>query len=290
MSYAEWREWALGNESESPEENANTWRRVAECAECDARYEDLNTQPDAFQEELGEQFPTTGAQFAEVCQSHQLSGTPVNEKVPTSLARCIKHQNLQTQLNERLETDERAGRDFRQTASETHDVPFSEIGSENWVRANEILPDPLDDLYLSAPKKSRVFATPILEDTEDAGDHSGDFFEHLNNVQRPRWSLAKEAVYRLALATRPYPRSEYLLLDCDSSPFDDFRYPVPPDAEFWLLFRPIERSDSLPYGKTCPGGPPDCDEERAEPELVLSNPPISGEHVRMRSLGPTNAS
>jgi hypothetical protein len=290
MSYADWRDWARGEEDECPNDHQDTWRRVAENADCDARYEDPKVQPDAYQSDLGDEHPTTSEHFKEVCKEHQLTGMPVKGPVPDYLARCVKVQSVKTQVTERLANEERAGRDFGRTSSEEHDVPLPEIGTETWSGANEILPDPLDDLYLSAPAKNRVFATPILEDTEEAGGHSGDFLEHLDNVQRHGWSLAKEAVYRLALKTLPYPRCEYLLLDYDSSVFDNFRYPVPPDAEFWSLFRPIERSNAFPYGKTCPGGPPDCDEERAEPELVHRNPPISGEYIRMRSLGPTNAS
>lgn len=290
MSYAEWREWALGNAADSPEKKVNTWRRVAECAESDARYEDPDTQPEAYRRELGERFPTTKDQFNDVCRisDHQLSGSAVQGEVPDHLVRCLSRTSFQQQLDARLETVERAGRDFSGTRQEDHKSDLQEIPPDDWVRADTMMPQPLnEDLYLSHFESNRVFSTLVVASSEDGGEESTTFLEHLRDVQRPDWSVAKEAVYCLALETRPYPNQEYLLLTYDSSPFDTFRYPVPPDVEFWPLFRPIERDEESPHGKTCPGGPP-CDEERAEPELVHSNPPISAERVRMRSLGRTN--
>lgn len=290
MSYTDWRDWALGEESECPDNNEEIWRRVAENADCDARYEDPDTQPEAYRRELGDRFPTTKDQFNDVCRNsdHQLSGSAVQGEVPDHLARCLSRTSFQQQLDVRLETVARAGRDFSGTRQEDHKSDLPEILPEDWVRADTILPQPLNEaLYLSHFESNRVFSTLVVDSSEDAGEEPTTFFEHLKDVQRHDWPVAKEAVYRLALETRPYSNQEYLLLTYESSPFDTHRYPVPPDAEFWPLFHPIERDETSPYGKTCPDGHP-CDEERAEPELVHSNPPIAAERVQMRSLGRIN--
>lgn len=284
MSYTEWREWALGNTTDSPDEKAGTWRRVAECAESDARYEDPDTQPEAYRNELGEEHPTTEEAFNELCQDmrHQLTGAPVEGTVPDHLARCVPRQALKTQVNERLEIEERAGLNFRQTSSENYDFDLSHVSAGKWHTAAAILPGPVDDLYLSDFRSNRVFATLGERESEGDGD-SMTFYDHLQNMQRPKHSLAEEAVYRLALTSSPESPQERLLLRYEAISFETFRYPVPPDAEFWPLFRPVEQGEDHAFGRTCPGGPP-CDEERDEPELVHGNPPISSDRVQMRTL------
>lgn len=57
MSDSNWRDWALGEGDECPDDNAETWRRVAENADCDARYENPNVQPEAYRNALGERHP-----------------------------------------------------------------------------------------------------------------------------------------------------------------------------------------------------------------------------------------
>lgn len=202
--------------------------------------------------------------------------------IPHHLARCVPRQAVKTQVNERIEIEERAGRNFRQTSSEDHDFNLSDVPADEWRTAAAILPDAVDDLYLSDFRSNRVFATLGEREAEADGD-STTFYDHLQNVQRPKHSLAEEAVYRLALARSPESPQKRLLLRYEATPFERFRYPVPPDAEFWPLFRPVEQGEDHAFGRTCPGGPP-CDEERDEPELVHENPLIASDHVRMRTL------
>lgn len=284
MSYTDWREWALGEGNECPNDNEETWRRVAENADCDARYEHPDVQPEAYRNDLGEQHPTTKEQFNDVCRDpeHQLTGSSVDGTVPDNLARCVTQQAMKTQVNDRIEIEERAGRTFRQTPSEDHEFGLSEVPSGEWRSAGEVLPDPVDDLYLSHFKSHRVFATPWGRDEDNEGN-SSTFYNHLQKVQRPDHSRAEEAVYRLGLArSGNFPRKRILLV-YETGPFETFRYPMPPDAEFWPLFRPIEPGENHEFGRTCPGGHP-CDEERDEPELVHGNPPISADRVWIRSL------
>jgi hypothetical protein len=285
VSYADWRDWALGNGDECPANNEATWRRVAKNADSDARYEHSNLQPDAFRTDLGEQHPTTETAFNEVCQStaHQLSGASVDGSVPAHLARCVPRQALKTQLNERIEINERAGRSFRQSGVEDYQFDLENVPSDEWRSAEEILPDPVDDLHLSYFQSNRVFATPDQRPADENSDDPNTFFEHLQRVQRPEHSLAEEAVYRLALATSAQAPQKQLLLRYEADPFETFRYPVPPDAEFWPLFCPVEQGEDEDFGRTCPGGPP-CDEERDEPELVHENPLISSDRAQMRAL------
>lgn len=286
MSYSDWRDWALGEGVECPDDNGETWRRVAENADCDARYENPDVQPDAYRSDLGRQHPTTKKQFNDVCRNrgHQLTGAPVEGTVPDLLARCVKRRSLKTQVNERFEVEKRGGRNFRRTASEDHEFELSDVPSDEWRPAKEVLPDPMDeDLHLSYFKSNRVFATPGVREKEGEAGMSMTFHERLQRVQRPDHSVAAEAVYRLALGRSAKAPQKRLLLRYDAEPFETFRYPVPPDAEFWPLFRPIERGEDHDFGRTCPGGPP-CDEERDEPELVHGNPPISTDRVWMRSL------
>jgi len=285
MSYTDWRDWALGEGADCPDYHQNTWRRVAENADCDARYENPDIQPEAYRNTLGDRHPTTKKQFNDVCRTpdHQLSGAPVEGTVPEYLARCVPRQAVKTQVNERIESKERAGRNFRQTSSEDHDFDLSDVPDDEWRTAAAIMPDPLDDLYLSDPASNRVFATLGVRETGEDTEGSNTFYEHLQRVQRPNHSLAEEAVHCLALARSVDSPQERLLLLYEADPFETFRYPVPPDAEFWPLFRPIEQEEDHEFGRTCPGGPL-CEEERDEPELVHENPSISSERIRMRSL------
>lgn len=284
MSYTDWRDWALGEGGDCPDENQETWRRVAENADSDARYENPDVQPEAYRNHLGNQHPTTKEQFNRVCRNpdHQLSGDSVDGPIPDHLARCVPRRAVETQVNDRIEIEERAGRNFRQTSSEDHDFDLSDVSAGKWRTAVAILPDPVKDLYLSDFRSNRVFAT-LGEREADADGDPKTFHDHLQNVQRPKHSLAEEAVYRLALSQSADSPKERLLLLYESAPFETFRYPVPPDAEFWPLFRPVEQGEDHAFGRTCPGGHP-CDEERDEPELVHGNPPISSDRVWVRSL------
>lgn len=284
MSYTDWRDWALGEGDQCPDENQEIWRRVAENADRNARYEDLSVQPGAYRNDLGEEHPTTKKQFNEVCRNseHQLSGDLVDGTVPDHLARCVPRQAVKTQVYDRIEDEERAGRNFRNTSSEDHGFNLSEVSATEWRAAAAILPNFLDDIYLSDFRSNRVFAT--LGEREGEGEgNTKTFYDHLQNVQRPKHSLAEEAVYRLALSRSGDSPQKRLLLLYETDPFEVFRYPVPPDAEFWPLFRPVEQEEDHDFGRTCPGGH-SCDEERDEPELVHGNPLISAERVQMRLL------
>lgn len=284
MSYTDWRDWALGEGTECPDDNQETWRRVAENADRGALYENPDTQPGAYRNALGECHPTTKEQFNAVCRDadHQLTGAPVEGTVPDYLARCVPRQALKTQVNERIEIRERAGRNFRRTSSEDHAFNLSDVPSDEWGTATKTLPDPVDNLHLSYFKSNRVFSTLGVRD-EDGEGAPTTFYEHLRKVQRPDHSLAEEAVYRLALSRSADSPRERLILLYETDPFNAFRYPVPPDAEFWPLFRPVENGEPHDFGRTCPGGHP-CDEERDEPELVHANPLISSDRMWMRSL------
>ncbi len=208
---------------------------------------------------------------------------PVEGVVPDYLARCVKKQAVKTQVTERIENEERAGRPFGQTSTENHEVALPEISSDKWHPASKALPSPLNDFYLADFRSNRVFATPGSRENGDTSEESDTFYEYLQRVQRPDHSLAEEVVYCLALARSVEFPQERILLLYEADPFETFRYPVPPDAEFWPLFRPIERGEDHDFGRTCPGGPP-CYEERDEPELVHGNPPISSDRVWMRAL------
>jgi hypothetical protein len=262
---------------------------VAHYAESDARYEDPDQQPDAYRDEIGDRFPETRDQFNTVCRNHQLCGAEVEGDAPRFLSRCVRRRSLKTHLKQRLEEVERGGVNFSGTAVEDHDVEIQPVSSDAWSRAEDILPDPLNDtLHLSHFKSNRVFATFVEDDEDPPAEHTPGFFQRLRTAQRPGWSLAAEAEDRLALATSPKTGEEYLFLYYDASSYPLFRYPVPPDAEFWPLFRPIERTDTADFGRTCPGGLP-CKEERAEAELVHANqPPTASDRVWMRSLGTVN--
>ena len=289
MSFRNWCEWAKGNTTDPPSNEEETWRRVARYAESDARYENPNEQPDAYRDEIGNRFPDTKDQFTTVCRNHQLCGAKVGGEVPLFLSRCVRRRSLKTHLKQRLEEVERGGVNFSGTAVENHDVELQSVPADFWVQADDVLPDPMNDtLHLAHFKSNRVFATLAEDDKEPPGDHSPGFFQRLRTVQRPGWSLAAEAEDRLALAPAPSTGEEYLFLYYDASSYPTFRYPVPPDAEFWPLFRPIERTDTAGFGRTCPGGLP-CNEERAEAELVHANqPPTSSDRIWMRSLGTVN--
>jgi hypothetical protein len=106
-------------------------------------------------------------------------------------------------------------------------------------------------------------------------------------------NAAGQAVRRLALsqpkdhdAERKKDVREWVMIYYNREVFEQFLFPVPPDAEFWPLFRPVDPDDH-DFGRTCPDGGNPCKEDLAENELVHENSCLPYEHVWVISLGRT---
>ena len=99
------------------------------------------------------------------------------------------------------------------------------------------------------------------------------------SIQGFRMTLADEAVYRFALVLDKKVEKEYVLLYYDRTAFASFLMPVPPDAGFFPLFRPVTPEEGHSFGRTCPGRPGDCKEDLAEDELVHPNSSVAYDAV-----------
>lgn len=272
MSFQDWCDWACNQPNDSG------WPHVANIAEADAKY-DADDHRDRFQQDLGSEHPQDKQRYREICWRYPLKGTSVSGAPSEYLTRCKKVEKL---LGYNRELVRRSGDIDRRNHGNQYRPPG--LSGSGWRPADEALeiaPEyRRDDFFVArpvgAPDDRCVFATP--QDGDDAAPssdgHTPQFYRTIQSDRRPGETEADCAVYRLAIDVRGADRDEdWVLLYYPRTNIeeDSCLYPVPPDAGFHPQFKPVPPNSDEPFGRTCPGEPGDCDDDRAEPELVHPN-------------------
>lgn len=283
MSFQDWCTWAKGNN--------RSWERVAENAEAEAPYASDSAKSE-FQGAVGEESPTKKRDYNQICWKHPLRGKPVDGSIPGYLTRCITYEALRSHSRDLLRA---VGSDIPRRGHATQQVDPSLPTLGEWMHAGRYL-SLADELWNSnalhlaydagEPEAKSVFATPQPGDNAPPSDHhTPAFCATIQSVAHTGRSEADCAVYRLALGQRASADHVllYYTMDWDAS---ECKYPVPPDAAFQPLFRPVD--GDAPFGQTSPGPVDEDHADHAEPELVHPNYPMAPQQVWIRSLDSSN--
>lgn len=289
MSFQDWCDWAHDQPDNS------WWPHIADIASADANYEDDDHRVD-FQEEIGGEHPRDERSYKEICWSHPLRGAPVSGTPSEYLTRCQSTEAV-NKLRHNL---------FRQSGdidrrNHAGQYQLRELSGTEWQHAGNALDIPHEywdaDFFVARPvgdpEDRCVFATPQEGDNAvpSPNGHVPQFCQTVQLDRRPGETEADCAVYRLALDSHGADRDDdYLLLYYPRTNIDDDScfYPVPPDAGFNPQFRPVPPHSGEPFGRTCPGRLGNCDDDRAEPEVVHPNVPLSPRDVWVRPLDNDN--
>lgn len=295
--FQDWYAWAVNANSPDDHSDPATWERVAKNARFRPCYGDT-ADVDGFQGALGNRFPQTKSDFERICRDYQLTGQRVNGEVPSFLTRCIEKEALKKAVEYSVGDREESGSfDFSGLTQGTVGPTLDEITEEQWMPLSRF--EPTDtrglDIHLAHPESNRVFAALSSDDDippED--DHEPGFWSKICGNEQ-EGNAADQAVRRLALSRlseegdeseRKTDAVERILMYYSRESFDRFLFPVPPDAEFWFLFRPVD-PDEHDFGRTCPAGGNPCNEDLAEDELVHENSRLPYDDVWVISLGKT---
>lgn len=285
MSFQDWCDWARDQSDDSK------WPHIADIAAADAKYGNDDHRED-FQEEIGNEHPQEKQSYREICWDHPLKGAPVAGTPSEYLTRCKL-----TETVNKLRSDL-----FRQSGdidrrNHAGEYQPQELSRTEWKHAGEALDIPPEywdaDFFVARPVGDPddrcVFATP--QEGDDAvpspDGYVPQFYRTIQSDRRPGETEADCAVYRLALDVRGADRAEdWILMYYPRTNIGDGScfYPVPPDAGFHPQFRPVSPNSNEPFGRTCPGPLGNCDDDRAEPELVHPNVPLTPTDVWIRSL------
>ena len=282
-SFDQWYDWAMDVSKNPPSDTSDplVWKHVAQNAMVRACYSDAKGC-EAFKEKLAEKAPKTEMDFEKICWTFQLTGSPVSQEPSRYLTRCITLEALRRNVEKML-----------QDRGVSVDVEVVGLESDTW----KPLADSMDlsdefvelGLHLADHKANPVFAS--LAEGDDASpdaSHVPGFWQKIQDEKGFRMTLADEAVYRFALVLDKKVEKEYVLLYYDRAAFASFLMPVPPDAGFFPLFRPVTPEEGHSFGRTCPGRPGDCKEDLAEDELVHPNSSVAYDAVWAVSLGRTS--
>lgn len=285
VSFQDWCDWARDQSDDS------RWPHIADVAAADAKYEDDAHRTD-FQQAIGDKHPRDERSYKKICWRHPLKGSPVSGSPSDYLTRCQPTETI-TQLRRDL---------FRQSGdidrrNHAGQYQLRELSDAEWQHAGEALDIPREywdaDFFVARPVGDPddrcVFATP--QEGDDAApssdDHAPQFYQTIQSDRRPGETEADCAAYRLALDVRGADQDDdYVLLYYSRINIDDDScfYPVPPDAGFNPQFDPIPPNRDASFGRTCPGPLGNCDDTRAEPELVHPNVPLVPTDVWIRPL------
>lgn len=291
----------MGNYNQSPSEDHETWRRVAEDARHDHCYNDA-TCGERFREAIGTIFNDLGVAsftkkaFKAVCRrkqngdpAFQRQGEAVRGSLPSYLTRAVTVESLAQHIQMLVKRRGQAS-----VSKEQIETRLLESGDVlEWLRLSDAMGQRFIDVpvTLAYPDSERVFATFASDDENTPEtDHSPQFWEEIADLVESSDGERTHAYFAakcLALAPDPNKERSYLLLYYDHSLVGPCRYPTPPDAEFFPYFRPVNPNE-YDYGWTCPPseGEDECSEDLAVPEVVHANPPIDTDHVWIRSVGP----
>lgn len=289
MSFQDWCDWARNQSDDS------RWPHIADIAAADAKYEDDGRRAD-FQEEIGGEHPMDERSYKEICWSHPLEGSPVSGSLPEYFTRCQPTETLN-----KLRSDL-----FRQSGdidrrNHARQYQMRTVSGGEWQHVGEALDIPREywdaDFFVARPVGDPddrcVFATPQEGDdvTPSPDGHVPHFCQTIQSDRRPGETEADCAVYRLALDVRGADQDDdYVLLYYSRTNIGDGSclYPVPPDAGFNPQFEPVTPNSDTPFGRTCPGPLGNCDEARAEPEIVHPNISLTPTDVWIRPLDNEN--
>ncbi len=283
MSFEDWYRWARAQPD-------HCWKTAAEHSRAKACYQSPATGA-KFRAALGKKSPNKRPDFEVLCREFALTGRNVGGVPPRFLFRVVKEENLQTMVGFATASGG-SSRDLVAQVRQNSSVSWRPPLENRFTNLTDLAPLANSTGHLARADRRSVFAALSPGDDETPDKTVPRFWAKIRKEKRFGMRVADIARHRLALGPIRTETMQVLLY-YDREGLDPFLIPVPPDAGLHPLFHPrLCEGNSQPpaFGRTCPGGPGNCDEDAAEDELVHSNQPIRYNRVWVISLGKTTVS